>query len=95
MIRSQIKPLCIVKHNKFPEICGDDCDPSRVIHCIFPIMNTPVFPTMRLFFNYHKFILYLGITPNKPSKNKQNIKSLAKPILKTILLISVFLKNSL
>ena len=63
---------------------------------IFPTTNTPIFPTMKLlFFNYHELVFHLGITPNKPLKCKQNIKSLAKPILKTILLIFVFLKNSL
>ena len=78
--------------NKFREICSEDCDAFRVI-CgkYFPFDKYSLFN----FSNHHKLILLLITLHRITLENEQNIKSLTKPIPKNILLIFVFLKNSL
>ena len=51
-VRPQIKTPQIANHDKFPEICSEDCNSFRVIRGIFPSMNIL------------KLILHPGITSN-------------------------------
>ena len=88
--RLWIKPLRIANCNKFPENYGEDYNPFRVIR------------SKHFSFNEYSYIIIFLITINEfftsilhrvTFENKQNIKSLTKPILKSILLIFIFLKK--
>ena len=58
-IRPQIKPLRIANRNKFPQICGEDCNPLRVICGTYFSFNTLLYVNFNLSITINQFFVYV------------------------------------